>query len=64
LRFLRLNEPAPDSPPLDDDDRRKVVHAEVRHEFRPVVDRYAVDGEGLVVASPLQHLREKAVCPP
>jgi hypothetical protein len=43
---------------------RNASIVEVRHEFRPVVDRYAVDREGLVVASPLQHLREKAVCPP
>jgi len=57
----RLLKPASDTFSVDHQDGRQLFDREAPNEIGPLVCLYAVQDEGFVVSSRLQHLRKKAV---
>lgn len=60
----RCHDPFLDAPPVDDEQRRHLVHEEPLGEIGPPVDGNLDELERVVVAAALQHLREVPLGPP
>jgi hypothetical protein len=58
---VRLLEPTSDPFSVDHDDRRQLFDREAPNELGPLFCLYAVQDEGVVVSSRLEHLREKGL---